>query len=198
MTALCDLAKKYGTDKGAQENGGWGYTPAYQQVLDNMGPDQVRNVLEIGICGYRDIPNNVVGASLFMWKDYFPKATIHGIDNDGRFIFNDQARIKTALCDAYNPIELGRALKDWGTPRFEFICDDAIHEPMEQVHLALTLWPFLVPGGVYAIEDVCPVKMAGGDMNHMIQPLLMACPDMVQVREITTHKAERLLLLFKA
>lgn len=198
MTKLCDLAKQYGTDKGAQENGGWGYTPAYDQVLGNMGPDQVRNVLEIGICGYRDIPNNVVGASLFMWKDYFPNAIIHGLDNDGRFIFHNQDRIRTALCDAYNAEDLSRVLKDWLVPKFEFICDDAVHEPMEQVHLAMMLWPFLVPGGVYAIEDVCPTKLAGSDLNHMVQPLLTALPDCVQLREITTHKAERLLLLFKA
>ena len=198
MTALCDLAKKYGTDKGAQENGGWGYTPAYTEVLGNMGPLNVRNVLEIGICGHRDIPNNVVGASLFMWKDYFPNAIIHGIDNDGRFIFHDQHRIRTALCDAYRPEQLGRVLKDWGAPQFEFICDDAVHDPLPQMNLCMMLWPFLVPGGVYAIEDVCPYKCPGGELDALIRPILTAFPDCVQVREITTHKDERLLLLFKA
>lgn len=199
MTLLCDLAKKYGTDKGAQENGGWGYTPIYDQVLAPIR-DQVRNVLEVGICGFRDIPNNVVGASLFMWKDYFPNAVIHGLDNDSRFVFNDQHRIATALCDAYAPTSLGDALKLFGepVPHFEFICDDAVHEPLEQVHLFNMLWPFLTPGGVYAIEDVCPTKCWGSELGHMIHLMLGSHDDVVQVREFTTHKAERLLLAFKA
>src|SRR5262249_3894322 len=59
MTELCDLCVKYGTDKVT-----WGYTPHYfERFADKR--DKVRRVLEIGICGYRDIPNNVVGASLF-------------------------------------------------------------------------------------------------------------------------------------
>ncbi len=198
MTLLCDLAKQYGTDKGARENGGWGYTPAYQEVLDIMGPDQVRNVLEVGICGYRDIPNNVVGASLFMWRDFFPNARIHGIDNDSRFIFNDQHRIATAQADAYDGASLGAALKAFGAPKFEFICDDAVHDPIVQIKLAQMLWPLLVPGGIYAIEDVCPYKCTGGEIKHMIDVLLYALADLVQVREIATHKDERLLLLFKA
>lgn len=197
MTLLCDLAKKYGTDKGAQENGGWGYTPAYQEVFDNMGRDQVRNVLEIGICGYRDIPNNVVGASLFMWRDAFPNAQVFGIDNDSRFIFNDQQRISTAQADAYNPASLQAALNSFGRPKFEFICDDAIHDPVVQMLLVGMLWPFLVPGGVYAIEDVCPYKCTGGNLEYMINGLLLALPECGQIREVTTHKDERLLLLFK-
>ena len=50
-----------------------------------------------------------------------------------RFIFNDQPRIKTALADAYEPASLVTALSLLGAgvvPRFDFICDDAVHDPL--------------------------------------------------------------------
>ena len=70
MSQLEALFTKYGTDKGI-----WGYTPVYEQYLEHkrLGTG---TVLEIGICGFRDIPNNVVGASLRAWRDYFPGAQV--------------------------------------------------------------------------------------------------------------------------
>lgn len=162
MSELEELFTKYGTDKGI-----WGYTEYYEKV---MGPQRfaVKRVLEIGICGYRDIPNNVVGASLFVWRDYFPNAEIYGIDNDGRFIFNDQHRIHTAQCDAYDPDALHRALCEldiqaWG---FDMIVDDAVHDPAPQIKLMNSLAPWLLQGGHYFMEDVCPYKMVDGDLHR--------------------------------
>src|SRR3954471_21352311 len=107
-TYLASLFEHYGTDKGI-----WGYTPAYEKYMEPRRR-QVKAVLEIGICGFRDIPNNVVGASLFAWRDYFPNAEIYGIDYDSRFIFNNQPRIHTACCDAYNTSNLHAALSGMG------------------------------------------------------------------------------------
>lgn len=161
-TLLGDLFVKYGTDKGI-----WGYTEYYEKL---MGPRRfdVTRVLEVGICGYRDIPNNVVGASLFVWRDYFPNAEIYGLDIDQRFIFNDQPRIHTAQCDAYDPDALHKALcgldiKAWG---FEMIVDDAVHDPAPQIKLMNSLAPWLRAGGRYFMEDVCPYKMVDGDINR--------------------------------
>ena len=122
MSLLESLFTKYGTDKGI-----WGYTPYYEEAMEARR-FEVKNVLEIGICGFRDIPNNVVGASLFVWRDYFPNAVIHGVDNDGRFIFHDQHRIRTAEVDAYNQVALADRLQEWGV-KFDMIVDDAVHDP---------------------------------------------------------------------
>jgi len=187
MTDLCDLCVKYGTDKVT-----WGYTPYYfERFADRR--NEVRRVLEIGICGFRDIPNNVVGASLFVWRDFFPNAEIYGIDNDARFIFNDQARIHTALADAYDLQQLSGALASWEAEWgvFDFICDDAVHDPVHQITLYNALAPFLAPGGLYAIEDVCPYKVPNGDLTHMIRLL----NGWEKVGVVETHKAERLLLI---
>jgi len=187
MSYLDTLFTKYGTDKGI-----WGYTPAYEKHLDRR---RVRNVLEIGICGFRDIPNNVVGASLFAWRDYFPKANIYGLDNDSRFIFNDQERIHTALCDAYNLVKLVPQLVKWGE-KYDFICDDAVHDPFPQALLCTMLWQWLSPGGIYAIEEACPYKCPNNSLEGMIAMLVTTFPTM-RVTEYTTHKPERLLILQK-
>lgn len=189
------LFSMYGTDKGI-----WGYTKAYEKHLYKVRHD-VAAVLEIGICGFRDIPNNVVGASLFAWRDYFPGAEICGIDNDPRFIFNDQYRIHTALADAYNPTELQLSLaalmQRADDHKFDFICDDAVHDPVPQMALCRQLWPLLARNGKYAIEEACPYKVPDGDLfTAMIKPLMLEFPDMV-AEEFTTHKDERLIIFTK-
>jgi hypothetical protein len=155
MSHLESLFTKYGTDKGI-----WGYTEYYEKL---MGPRrfEVKRVLEIGICGYRDIPGNVVGASLFCWRDFFPYAEIYGLDNDGRFIFNDQQRIRTMQCDAYNDWQLHEAIDHFGG-EFDMIVDDAVHDPAPQIFLMNSLAPYLKEGGRYFMEDVGPYKMPNG------------------------------------
>lgn len=184
------LFTKFGTDKGI-----WGYTPAYESHLNHLRMKQV-NVLEIGICGFRDIPNNVVGASLFAWREYFgAHARVYGIDNDSRFIFNDKAQIKTAQADAYSRNQLMAALVEFGENAYDFICDDAVHDPEPQKHLLRMLWPTLKVGGKYAIEEACPYKVT--DLwEDMIKPLMVEHPNMTCV-EYSTHKPERLLVFTK-
>lgn len=187
-TPLCELAVKYGTDKVI-----WGYTPHYFARWYQRR-HEVKHVLEIGICGYRDIPNNVVGASLFMWRDFFPNAIIYGIDNDGRFIFNDQDRIRTAKCDAYNTTALADVIyKDFGLEcgGVDFIVDDCVHDPVPQINLLRDLWPILHKEGLYAMEDVCPYKLPNNDMSHMMRLF----PVYARSEIIDTPKAEKLIFV---
>lgn len=163
MSYLESLFTKYGTDKGI-----WGYTPYYEEAMEARR-FEVRTVLEIGICGYRDIPNNVVGASLFVWRDYFPNAEIYGVDNDARFIFNDQHRIHTAQCDAYG-VGLFEVLQRWGT-KFDMIVDDAVHDPEPQAHLLNVLSPWLKDDGRYFVEEACPYKVTGDILTYYINRL---------------------------
>jgi hypothetical protein len=188
-----DLFIRYGTDKGGPW--GWGYSSAYQHHLEPVR-ESARNVLEIGICGHRDIPNNVVGASLFAWRDFFPHAQVYGLDNDERFIFNDKPRITTRLTNAYDVGDLGAALKEFNK-MLDFVCDDAVHDPDPQIELCAQIWPFVETGGIYAIEDVCPYKLPGSDLRLMKKQLVDRCPGM-SILEYATHKAERLLVCTKA
>lgn len=194
MSYLEQLFTHYGTDKGT-----WGYTSAYEQHLGGHRL-RVKSVLEIGICGHRDIPNNVVGASLFAWRDYFPEARVYGIDNDGKFVFNDKPRIITALANAYDTQALHVALASMVSTDFDgfdFVCDDAVHDPLPQVDLCRMLWPLVKRGGIYAIEDVCPYKCHDNKLDSMCAILVAMFPEM-KIDEYRTHKEERLLVLTKA
>ena len=191
MSYLEELFTKYGTDKGI-----WGYTPYYEEVMEKRRFD-VRKVLEIGICGFRDIPNNVVGASLYVWRDYFPNAKIYGIDNDGRFIFNHEPRIRTWCCDAYNQAAIRTALDNLcvGVNDFDMIVDDAVHDPEPQVHLAKTLIPYLKPGGRYFIEEACPYKMEMP--THLFFTDTLRDTGLSSVASCVTPKPEELVILVK-
>ena len=70
---LTRLATKHGTDK-------WGshwYARHYHRHLQHLR-SQTFAMLEIGIGGYTHMDHG--GASLRMWKEYFPHATIVGLD----------------------------------------------------------------------------------------------------------------------
>lgn len=187
MSVLETLFTKYGTDKGI-----WGYTPAY---VKHLADTTVRNVLEIGICGYRDIPNNVVGASLFAWRDYFVDANIFGIDNDSKFIFQDRL-IRTACANAYNVDSLAGAIKSFGPRQYDFICDDAVHDPIPQLHLLQQLWPLVSRGGIYAVEELCPYKLPDNDESIFAGLALAAAPGAL-LTIYQTPKDERLAILVK-
>ena len=63
---LTQLALKYGTDKASHR-----FTRHYN-MLFCKGRNDIRRVLEVGVFG---------GASIKMWHEYFPNATIFGVDN---------------------------------------------------------------------------------------------------------------------
>lgn len=193
-TEICDLCLKYGTDKGPRDMGGiggWGYSPHYYRELLPM-KHTARKVLEIGICGERPLPNNVTGASLFVWNDFFPTADIYGIDNDPRWIVNT-GRIRSLLADAYDPALLHDAMTalEIGLGDLDFIVDDAVHDPMPQVQLFEMLSPYLAPGGLFAIEEVCLEKLPNGDIHTFVSSL----PDGFVARAVPTHLPINLLLL---
>ena len=69
---LSALALKYGSDK----HGHHYYTQHYEKLLAPY-KEVAGNMLEIGIGGYETAGG---GCSLKMWKDWFTKMEIHGID----------------------------------------------------------------------------------------------------------------------
>ena len=148
-TPLCALARKYGTDKGGRSEGHH-YTPHYYSLLKDK---PVKAMLEIGICGNRNIPNNRTGASLFMWQEFFPDATIYGLDNEPKWLINT-GHIVTALADQSSPISLHAALDFLKCGQLDVIIDDGSHMPDHQIISMQTLLPSLRKNGLYFIEDV--------------------------------------------
>jgi predicted O-methyltransferase YrrM len=139
-TPLCLLALQHSTDKAPHT--GHAYTPYYHELFKDRR-ESVRKVLEIGID---------VGASLRMWRDYFPNAQIYALDCEQSKLVND-GRIHSFLCnqgDANSLLEASR----WAGQDFDLILDDGSHDPAHQILTARMLVRLLAPDGVYVIEDV--------------------------------------------
>jgi hypothetical protein len=151
-TSLCELARKYRCDK--EPSITHGYTPFYH-ALFSPWRDDVDALLEIGI-GVPDVmtgvPGYEPGASLRMWRDYFPNAHVHGIDVRPDALFEDE-RIATHLCDQANRFEL-EALMRRLERKFDIVIDDGSHAIEHQLVSAGALLPHVRAGGYYVIEDV--------------------------------------------
>lgn len=157
MTELCKLAFKYHTDKCPQIR--HSYTPFYHSIFKDIRKD-VKKVFEMGI-GFPGTMGHVektigkphiTGASLMMWRDYFPNAQIYGADWDGRAMF-EADRIKTFVMDERYPQEVKGIMREVGKDIDIFI-DDGAHEHDVQILLAKTVLPMLKDDVIYIIEDV--------------------------------------------
>jgi len=141
---LSRLARLFGTDKEASHF----YTQHYHQHFKALRLKPV-NVLEIGIGGYDD-PNQG-GQSLRMWKAYFPKGRINGIDlYDKRP--HEQTRIRTFAGSQVDEPFLKQVIAEIGTP--DIIIDDGSHRSEHIVASFKILFPLLAPNGIYAVEDL--------------------------------------------
>jgi len=154
-TELCELATTFGTDKCNFHH----YTPHYHEMFKDRR-NEVRKVLEIGIGDPASMADPSgkpyqPGASLRMWRDYFPNATILGLDNNRSLLFYEE-RIWTRYADQGDENSIRTAilsLSGW-TFGFDLIVDDGSHVPEHQVNTAKLLVPLLAPHGIYVIEDV--------------------------------------------
>ncbi|OGH16350.1 MAG: hypothetical protein A3C30_03155 [Candidatus Levybacteria bacterium RIFCSPHIGHO2_02_FULL_40_18] len=161
VTPLCKLALKYGTDKCPQLK--HSYTPFYYQLLKDKRRE-IKKVLEMGIGFFPGMPEKKVffdpglkrtyhmGASLYMWRDFFPNAQIFGADDHPETLFEDN-RIQTFLCDETKKEDIVELVKKTGTDIDLFI-DDANHNSRKQIFLAKNLMPLLKKDVIYIIEDV--------------------------------------------
>jgi hypothetical protein len=131
------LGRKYGPTKRNH-----GYLPFYWMHLRDIRT-RVRGVCEIGLQGDR---------SLRMWEEFFPNATIYGIDVDpaNRRFEGDRRRV--FIGDQGDAAFLGRFLRevDGG---LDVVIDDGSHRMRHQLQSFNALFPALTSHGVYVIED---------------------------------------------
>lgn len=148
MTELCELAKKWGTDKLNHD-----YTPYYHELFKDRR-QTTKKVLEIGIGNADDMgpEYHTTGASLFMWEEYFPNADIYALDIDPATLIN-KGRIHSFQCNQAGEASLKRAATLVGND-FDLIVDDGSHVPRHQNMTARIFVPLLASDGIYIIEDV--------------------------------------------
>lgn len=151
LSELCVLGAKHRSDKTPVI--GHSYTLFYHNIL---GPirNRVKKVFEIGIGFQETMPvvNYKVGASLYMWEDYFPNAQIYSCDIRADLKIETD-RIKTFRCDQSQSGDLSKLAEDLGG-NFDLIVDDGSHVSDHQIISAIALVPYLSEYGYYFIEDV--------------------------------------------
>lgn len=161
---LAELAERHGCDKGFHgPSSRWmanHYVDVYEAYLAQCR-DTPLKLLEIGI-GV-DGPNFRVqlahgrnsggGASIKMWADYLPNASITGVDiNPASWLDNE--RIATYEIDQSSRESIAAFIQKHPDPNFDVIIDDGSHLPDHQQISLEMLFPHLKPGGLYFIEDL--------------------------------------------
>jgi len=142
MKLLTQIANSYGTDKGTTKYPCHGFSEVYDDFLNYKRFD-IKKVLEIGIDD---------GFSLRMWRDFFPNATIYGMDVQARQLFSEH-RIVTRLGNQAIDNDLNNLIKDVGGD-FDLIIDDGGHVPTHQQITLGYLFKFLKNKGIYIVEDL--------------------------------------------
>jgi SAM-dependent methyltransferase len=108
----------------------------YERFFKRLRNRPVR-LLELGVAA---------GGSLRYWAEYFPKGEIVGLDSNPPPI--DHPRIRTVRGDQADPAAL-----DACGDVFDIVIDDCSHVAVSTKASFDHLFPRVVPGGIYAIED---------------------------------------------
>jgi predicted O-methyltransferase YrrM len=171
---IADLPKignKYGTDKVSH-----GFCDNYASFLENHRYDFTK-IAEIGV---------FFGASILMWKEYFPNAIIYGLDafkgdqGNGRHFEgyldfwnkmekNPDPRIKLVVMDQSKMEDL----LTFREKDFDMILDDASHLMKDQQQTLGVLFPLIKPGGYFVIEDIHTSLQPDYDVEGDNSTLLM-------------------------
>jgi hypothetical protein len=137
------LASHFQTDK-------WGrhwYTQHYQRYFQPLRKKRL-NLLEIGVGGYQDSRRGA--ESLRLWKAYFRRAKVVGIDLCDKTQFREP-RIDIRQCDQTDAEALRQLSNEYSG--FDIIIDDGSHLNEHVITTFHILFPLLRPNGIYAIED---------------------------------------------
>lgn len=134
-TLITDL--NLSTDKG---DVGHGYTQHYLEHFRLIKDEKIR-ILELGIAG---------GGSLRLWEEFFPNADIIGADLRGECKGLLFKRARVVIGNLRDPRFLS-TLALMGP--YDIIIDDASHIGSDQFLAFSYLFPSVVGGGVYIVED---------------------------------------------
>ena len=191
---LSSLCERYGSDKGwADETRPrpfpWPphtYADYYGRLFDHCRSG-VRRVFECGIGTNRSaFPDNMgaagrPGASLRVWRDYFPNAQVYGADIDAEILFREE-RIETYQADQTSPASIKSLWERIGVGGFDLMVDDGLHTFEAGVCLFEHSHAKLAPGGIYAIEDVTLTDLARyqdhfASSRHQVDFVDLHCPN---------------------
>lgn len=161
-SSLHYMVDRYKTDKTIND-----YTSLYYCLFQPYR-ECVENILEIGIGTvianvpstmygqeFFDLPGYKPGASLRAFRDWFPKATVYGVDIQLDTQFTEE-RIVTMLADSTDQTQVEGCMLRRGIPKqhFDIIIDDGLHTQEAQLATVRNFFPYVKENGIYVIEDI--------------------------------------------
>lgn len=130
---------KYNTDKITNR-----YLEWYDPILESFVQNEIK-LLEIGI---------YEGGSLLLWRDYFPKGTIVGIDIRIKVDFSNEERVHVFQGAQQDTKFLSEVARKTAPEGFDIIIDDASHfGDLTKIAFWHLFDNHLKPSGLYVIED---------------------------------------------
>ena len=154
-------ARRYNTDKPSFDV----YFRTYERLFGPLANKPV-HLLELGISQ---------GGSLELWRDYFPKGTIAGIDIAPVRLEDPSGRIHVYRGLQHDAALLDRVRRETAPGGFDIIIDDCSHIGE---FTALSFWHLfdshLKPGGLYVIEDWGTGYMRGSPDGKACVPVYRA------------------------
>lgn len=128
------------TDKG---RGRRNHLELYEQVFPGYR-HSASKLFEIGVR---------YGGSIRIWHEYFPKATIYGLDISAKAVAGVEGeRIVGVQLDQSDKEQLEAFGRNHGP--FDIGIDDGSHVWSHQILTFESLWKYIRPGGLFVIEDV--------------------------------------------
>jgi beta-1,4-mannosyl-glycoprotein beta-1,4-N-acetylglucosaminyltransferase len=151
---LCEIGKKYDTDKSSQRSNVTDnrHCHPYTLFYDGLFRDKKDHPLEIAELGILD------GASLLMWQQYFSKSNIYGFEYNLKLIDefkNNQnnERVSLSHIDVTNKKSVFNAFSN-ANIMYDVIIEDTTHQFEDQIRVIENAYQYLKPGGVLIIEDI--------------------------------------------
>ncbi len=145
---------------GSNEEQSSDYYNAYSETVKHMAkPENYLTLYEQYFAAYAGQDINVLelgifeGHSLEYFAHMLKKASIFGIDHQPRDREYSTSRIKTYSGLQQDSDLHQRILTENGITSFDIIIDDCSHIGGVTLNSYNALFPFLVPGGLYVIED---------------------------------------------
>jgi SAM-dependent methyltransferase len=199
-TKLCDIGKKYGTNKSPINLNGHriGYTGIYSLLFSQIKNKKI-NFAEIGI---------EKNASIKMWREYFSFASIYAFEYDD---FKIAAAQKNSLLKTFyfkiNVKDESSINKSFykTKSKFDVIIDDSTHNFNDQIRIIKNCHKFLNPGGILIIEDIFKYRKQHAEVNYYnkLKSFIKFFSeiffiDTQHVNNFTSnYKCEKILLLIK-
>ena len=139
----------FATNKGSHffsdniKHSGHGYDAFYEKLFKENRTKNL-NIMEFGIHH---------GDSLAALSSYFPNANRVGVDKNPFSTNYKSKRIRTLHCDVSSEKNL-ESLSNYLNKNYDYIIDDASHNPIHQKLTLFSMFQNLKSGGIFVIEEL--------------------------------------------